>query len=52
MSGRTDPDLGPAWAPAPRPAPLDRTGSHVVGYLGCPPTTQLALRVLTELPRP
>lgn len=53
MSGRTDLDLGltPDVPGSPGLLPLepDRV-SRVVGYLGVPSTTQLALRVLTEPP--
>ena len=53
MSGRTDLDLGltPDVPGTPGLLPLDPdTVSRVVGYLGVPSTTQLALRVLTEPP--
>jgi DNA polymerase-1 len=53
MSGRTDLDLGltPDVPGTPGLLPLepDRV-ARVVGYLGVPATTQLALRVLTEPP--
>jgi DNA polymerase-1 len=53
MSGRTDLDLGltPDVPGSPGLLPLhpDRV-SRVVGHLGVPSTTQLALRVLTETP--
>jgi DNA polymerase-1 len=53
MSGRTDLDLGltPDVPGSPGLLPLhpDRV-SRVVGHLGVPSTTQLALRVLTEPP--
>lgn len=53
MSGRTDLDLGltPDVPGSPGLLPLhpDRV-SRVVGHLGVPATTQLALRVLTEPP--
>jgi DNA polymerase-1 len=53
MSGRMDVDLGltPDVPGTPGLLPLepDRV-SRVVGYLGVPSTTQLALRVLTEPP--
>jgi 5'-3' exonuclease len=53
MSGRTDLDLGltPDLPGSPGLLPLeaDRV-TRVVGYLGVPSTTQLALRVLTEPP--
>ncbi len=53
MSGRTDLDLGltPDLPGSPGLLPLhpDRV-SRVVGHLGVPATTQLALRVLTEPP--
>ncbi len=53
MSGRTDLDLGltPDVPGTPGLLPLDADRvARVVGYLGVPPTTQLALRVLTEPP--
>lgn len=53
MTGRTDVDLGltPEVAGTPGLLPLDPGRvSRVVGYLGVPATTQLALRVLTESP--
>lgn len=53
MSGRTDLDLGLApdvpGSPGLLPLEPDRV-SRVVGYLGVPATTDLALRVLTEAP--
>ena len=53
MSGRTDLDLGlrpdVPGTPGLLPLPPDRVAG-VVGYLGVPATTQLALRVLTEPP--
>lgn len=53
MSGRTDLDLGltPDVPSSPGLLPLDpdRVG-RVVGFLGVPATTDLALRVLTEAP--
>jgi 5'-3' exonuclease len=53
MSGRTDLDLGPTpdvpGSPGLLPLDPDRV-SRIVGYLGVPSTTQLALRVLTEPP--
>ena len=53
MSGRTDLDLGLTpdvpGTPGLLPLEADRV-ARVVGYLGVPPTTQLALRVLTEPP--
>ena len=53
MSGRTDLDLGlrPEVPGSPGLLPLDPDRvSRVVGHLGVPATTQLALRVLTEPP--
>lgn len=53
MSGRTDLDLGltPDVPGSPGLLPLDPDRvSRVVGYLGVPSTTRLALRVLTEPP--
>ena len=53
MSGRADLDLGltPDVPGTPGLLPLDPDRvARVVGYLGVPPTTQLALRVLTEPP--
>ena len=53
MSGRTDLDLGltPDVPGTPGLLPLDADRvARVVGYLGVPSTTQLALRVLTEPP--
>ncbi|MGZ4493458.1 MAG: 5'-3' exonuclease [Nocardioides sp.] len=53
MSGRTDLDLGlrPDVPGSPGMLPLDPDRvSRVVGHLGVPATTQLALRVLTEPP--
>ena len=53
MSGRMDVDLGltPDVPGTPGLLPLDPDRvSRVVGYLGVPSTTQLALRVLTEPP--
>ncbi len=53
MSGRTDLDLGltPDVPGTPGLLPLDTERvARVVGYLGVPATTQLALRVLTEPP--
>ena len=53
MSGRTDLDLGltPDLPGTPGLLPLDADRvARVVGYLGVPSTTQLALRVLTEPP--
>ncbi len=53
MSGRTDLDLGltPEVPGTPGLLPLDSDRvERVVGYLGVPSTTQLALRVLTEPP--
>jgi DNA polymerase-1 len=53
MSGRTDLDLGltPDVPGTPGLLPLDPDRvSRVVGHLGVPSTTQLALRVLTEPP--
>ncbi|GAB2453421.1 hypothetical protein GCM10027062_37680 [Nocardioides hungaricus] len=53
MSGRTDLDLGltPDLPGSPGLLPLDADRvSRVVGYLGVPATTDLALRVLTEPP--
>ena len=53
MSGRTDLDLGltPEVPGTPGLLPLDPDRvSRVVGHLGVPATTQLALRVLTEPP--
>ncbi|MCD4524977.1 5'-3' exonuclease H3TH domain-containing protein [Nocardioides sp. cx-173] len=53
MSGRTDLDLGltPDVPGTPGLLPLDPDRvSQVVGYLGVPSTTDLALRVLTEPP--
>jgi 5'-3' exonuclease len=53
MSGRTDLDLGltPDVPGSPGLLPLDPDRvSRIVGYLGVPSTTQLALRVLTEPP--
>ncbi len=53
MSGRTDLDLGltPDVAGTPGLLPLDADRvARVVGYLGVPATTQMALRVLTEPP--
>ncbi len=53
MSGRTDLDLGltPDIPGTPGLLPLDADRvARVVGYLGVPSTTQLALRVLTEPP--
>ena len=55
MSGRTDLDLGliPDVPGSPGLLPLDPDRiSQVVGYLGVPATTDLALRVLTQLPQP
>ena len=53
MSGRTDLDLGLTpdvpGTPGLLPLDVDRV-ARVVGYLGVPSTTQLALRVLTEPP--
>ena len=53
MSGRTDLDLGLApdvpGSPGLLPLEPDRV-ARVVGYLGVPATTDLALRVLTEPP--
>ena len=53
MSGRTDLDLSLTpdvpGTPGLLPLDADRVG-RVVGYLGVPSTTQLALRVLTEPP--
>lgn len=53
MSGRGDLDLGltpdPAGCPGLLPLDPDRV-SRVVGHLGVPATTDLALRVLTQLP--
>jgi len=53
MSGRMDVDLGltPDVPGTPGLLPLDPDRvARVVGYLGVPSTTQLALRVLTEPP--
>ena len=53
MSGRTDLDLGltPDIPGTPGLLPLDADRvARVVGYLGVPSTTQMALRVLTEPP--
>ena len=53
MSGRTDLDLGltPDVPGSPGLLPLDPDRiSRVVGYLGVPATTDLALRVLSERP--
>jgi DNA polymerase-1 len=53
MSGRTDLDLGltPDVPGSPGLLPLDADRvSRVVGHLGVPETTRLALRVLTEPP--
>ncbi|MDP2772151.1 MAG: 5'-3' exonuclease H3TH domain-containing protein [Nocardioides sp.] len=53
MSGRTDLDLGltPDLQGSPGLLPLDpERVARVVGHLGVPSTTQLALRVLTEPP--
>ena len=53
MSGRTDLDLGltPDVPGTPGLLPLDPDRvARVVGHLGVPSTTQLALRVLTEPP--
>ena len=53
MSGRSDLDLGltPGVPGTPGLLPLDTDRvARVVGYLGVPATTELALRVLTELP--
>ena len=53
MTGRTDVALGltPDLAGSPGLLPLDAERvSRVVGYLGVPATTDLALRVLTEPP--
>ena len=53
MSGRTDLDLGltPDVPGTPGLLPLDpERVLRVVGYLGVPATTDLALRVLTEAP--
>ena len=53
MSGRTDLDLGltPDVPGSPGLLPLDPDRvERVVGHLGVPSTTQLALRVLTEPP--
>lgn len=53
MSGRTDLDLGltPDVPGSPGLLPLDPDRvSRVVGHLGVPATTELALRVLTEPP--
>lgn len=53
MSGRTDLDLGlhPDVPGSPGLLPLDADRvARVVGYLGVPSTTDLALRVLTEPP--
>lgn len=53
MGGRTDLDLGltPDVAGSPGLLPLDPDRvSRVVGHLGVPSTTDLALRVLTEPP--
>jgi DNA polymerase-1 len=53
MSGRTDLDLGltPDVPGSPGLLPLDPDRvSRVVGHLGVPDTTRLALRVLTEPP--
>ena len=53
MSGCSDLDLGltPGVPGTPGLLPLDvDTVARVVGYLGVPSTTQLALRVLTEPP--
>lgn len=53
MSGRTDLDLGLTpdvpGSPGLLPLDVDRV-ARVVGHLGVPSTTQLALRVLTEPP--
>lgn len=54
MSGRTDLDLGltPDRPGTPGLLPLDPARvARVVGYLGVPATTDLALRVLTEPPQ-
>ncbi len=53
MAGRTDLDLGlaPDVPGTPGLLPLDvERVARVIGYLGVPATTQLALRVLTEPP--
>lgn len=53
MTGRTDADLGltPDLPGSPGLLPLDPDRvARVVGYLGVPATTDLALRVLTEPP--
>jgi len=53
MSGRSDLDLGltPGVPGTPGLLPLDTDRvARVVGYLGVPATTELALRVLTEPP--
>jgi DNA polymerase-1 len=53
MSGRTDLDLGLtpdlAGSPGLLPLDIDRV-AQVVGYLGVPATTDLAMRVLTSRP--
>ena len=53
MAGRTDVELGlqPEVPGTPGLLPLDpERVLRVVGYLGVPSTTDLALRVLTEAP--
>ena len=53
MSGRTDLDLGlmpdVPGSPGLLPLEIDRV-AQVVGYLGVPGTTDLAMRVLTSRP--